>query len=150
MTGQWLTAVAGVANLKGRLSALARRVAHRAMLTGIVGALYVIAAGFALAGFTLWLSGLLGPIAACAIVAALLAAFAFAIQFGMATKAVEVAAVAPAAVMVEEVAEPRQPRGRKTGETVADESELSDETVLASAALVSLAGYILGRMVRKS
>ena len=141
MPGQWLTAVAGIAGVKNAAAALARRIVRRAMLTGLIGVLWLVAAGFALACFAIWLASLVGIIAACAIVAAILAAAALAIQLGMSVDAAppndEPAELHAAAT--------RAPRA----ETVDREASVSDETALAGAAFVSLAGYLLGRMVRR-
>ena len=142
MPGQWLTAVAGVANLRQAASSLARRIVRRAMLMGLVGLLWLAAVGFAVACLTIWLAGLVGMIAACGILAAILAAAALAIQLGMS---------ADASPPRREDPRPYAASGAPAAAQDADaESTVSDETALAGAAFVSLAGYLLGRMVRKT
>jgi hypothetical protein len=141
VAGQWLTAAAGIAGLKTAASVLARRILRRAMLMGVVGVLWCIAGGFAIAGITIWLSRLVGPIAACAIIAGVLAGGALAIQFGMsaASHPTQVAAAPPEPA----VDEPDRGKGF-------EDAPVSDEAVLGTAAAVTFVGYLLGRLVRKT
>jgi hypothetical protein len=143
MSGQWLTAAAGVEGLKSEATTLARRIVRRAMLTGLVGLLWLVAGGFAVAGFSVWLAGLVGIVAACAIVAAILAAAALAIQLGMSVDKAPSPA-APAAAETDD--DPPRHQARDAG----NEDTVSDDAALAGAAFVSLAGYMLGRMVKKT
>ena len=142
MPGQWLTAVVGIAGLKNAASVLTRRIVRRVLLMGLVGVLWLVAASFALACFTMLLASLVGIIAACGIVAVILAGAAFAIQLGMSVDA------SPAAKQ----AEPDVERPPAKAAMSADEREnsVSDETALAGAAFVTIAGYLLGRMVRRT
>ncbi|CAN5216774.1 hypothetical protein BH10PSE9_BH10PSE9_23230 [soil metagenome] len=149
MAGQWLTAVAGIANVRQAASLLVRRIVRRAMLMGLVGLLWLIAAGFAFACFTIWLAGLVGTVAACGIVAAILGAAALAIQLGMSADATP---APPEKHQSHSAGRPSASASRPSAGAKApgEESTVSDETALAGAAVVSLAGYLLGRMVRKT
>ena len=81
---RWLISTIGLAALKGEVSAMASRAAQRSFLHVIAFLLFLLAFGFGLAAFTVWLSGVVGVIWACAIVAGIFAVIGIGIQIGLA------------------------------------------------------------------
>ena len=77
---RWLIQATSLAALKGEAQAMARSAGIRAMLKAAAVVLWLLVAGFLLAAFTIWLSGIVGPIPACAIVAAAFALTALVLQ----------------------------------------------------------------------
>ncbi len=73
---RWLIRAASLGTLKREASAAAKATVIRVMLSAIAALLWLLVLGFLLATFVTWLSGVLGPIAAYAIVAAIFAAVA--------------------------------------------------------------------------
>lgn len=70
----------GFAALKGEVSAVAERAGKRAGLYVLAGVLWLTALGFLVAALTIWLASRFGGIAACAILAAALAALGLIVQ----------------------------------------------------------------------
>lgn len=77
---RWLIQATSLAALKGEAQAMARNAGIRAMLKVIAAVLWLLVVGFLLAAFVIWLSGIVGAIAACAIVAAIFAVVALVVQ----------------------------------------------------------------------
>jgi hypothetical protein len=71
-----LIRAAGLAALKREATAAAKNTAIRVMLSVAAGILWLLVVGYLLATFTIWLSGLVGAIFACLIVAAIFAVIA--------------------------------------------------------------------------
>jgi hypothetical protein len=90
---RWLISTIGFAALKDEL----RRTARRAMFAAIAIVLWVVALGFAIAALTAWLSTLVGPIAACGIIAGVFAVIALIIQVSLAVTKRKRASPAPIA-----------------------------------------------------
>ena len=77
---RWLIRAASLAALKREASAAARATAIRVMLSVAAALLWLLVAGFLLGAFVVWLSGLVGGVAAAAIVAAVFAIAAIVLQ----------------------------------------------------------------------
>lgn len=77
---RWLIQATSLAALKGEAQAMARNAGIRAMLKAITAFLWLLVAGFLLAAVVIWLSGIVGAIPACAIVAAVFAVAALILQ----------------------------------------------------------------------
>ena len=82
-----LISMFGLAALKGEATAMAERAGKRAALYVLVAILWFAALGFLVAAFTIWLAGELGGLAACAIIAAGLAAVGLIVQVALAITA---------------------------------------------------------------
>ncbi len=80
---RWLISAIGFAALREEI----RRTARRAILATAAIVLWLIALGFALAAFTVWLATVVGVIWALLIVAAVFAVVAIAIQISLAVTA---------------------------------------------------------------
>lgn len=128
MAAQWLATVA--------------RLGRRAMLMLVVGVLWTIAFGLALASATVWLAGAAGAVAAMAIVAVFLVVAALLIHVFVMNRRTE--PQAPAHTETARLAGPAlSPEGEDEG------MPMSDGAALASVAVLGLAGYVLGRMARQ-
>ncbi len=90
---RWLISAIGFAALKEEI----RRVARRAILSTVAIVLWLIALGFLLAAFTVWLASVVGPIIACAIIAGVFIVVALVIQISLAVTKRRRAATAPLA-----------------------------------------------------
>ncbi|MEJ0011243.1 MAG: hypothetical protein WDM94_01190 [Bauldia sp.] len=77
---RWLIRAASLGALKREASAAARAAAIRVMLSIAAVLLWLLVAGFLLGAFVVWLAGLVGGIAAAAIVAAVFAIAAIILQ----------------------------------------------------------------------
>jgi hypothetical protein len=77
---RWLISAIGFAALKDEI----RRITRRAILATLAIVLWLIALGFGLAALTVWLATVLGPIAACGIIAGVFVVIALIIQIGLA------------------------------------------------------------------
>jgi len=127
---RWLISTIGVTALKGEVSAMIKRASRRAALTAVAFLLWLVAFGFALAAFVVWLSAQLGGIAACAIVAGIFAVLGVVIQIGLAIGN----------------RRPAQTRSTLAGLAPGLEKELGvNAGSLGSMAVVALAGYLVGR-----
>jgi hypothetical protein len=127
---RWLISTIGVTALKGEVSAMVKRASRRAALAAVAFLLWLIAFGFALAAFVVWLSAQLGGIGACAIVAGIFAVLGLGIQIGL-------------AIGSRRRSETRSPlAGLATG---LDKELGVNAGSLGSMAVVALAGYLLGR-----
>jgi len=126
----WLLSALGLAALRSELAAMARRARQRALLLTLAALLWLAAIGFAFAALTIWLAGVLGPLAATAIVAVTFALIAGALQL--------------AASMAL-----RRDTSPTVAELLADggSAKLSGgaANTLGSLAIVALAGYVIGR-----
>ena len=80
---RWLISAIGFAALKGEASSIARRAGRRAIVMALLALVWVTAGGFALGALAVWLSGELGVVAACAIVAAALAVIGLGVQLAL-------------------------------------------------------------------
>jgi hypothetical protein len=77
----------GLVALRNEARAMAERAGKRAALYALAAILWLVALGYLVAAFTIWLSSELGAIAACAIVAAALAAVGLIVQVSLAMSA---------------------------------------------------------------
>ena len=80
---RWLISAIGFAALKGEASSIARRAGRRAIVMALLALIWVTAGGFALGALAVWLSGELGVVPACAIVAAALAVIGLGVQLAL-------------------------------------------------------------------
>jgi hypothetical protein len=131
---RWLVQAASLAALRGEAANVARRASLRAMLSAAAGLAWVIVAGFLLGALVVWLSGVVGPIYACAIVAA-----------GFAVVAVILHLVAARLAR-------QQPWARLKAhirEAVEATDETAGEGAIGVLALVALAGFVLGTRGRR-
>jgi hypothetical protein len=126
-----LLSTLGLAALKGEVTAMARRSAHRAALLAAAAVLWLTAFGFALAAVTVWLSRVLGVVTALAMVAAALAVVALVVHLILASTGRRPASSPRAG--------PAGPAGAATGE--------SNSLVWLAGA--GLAGYIIGRALSR-
>lgn len=132
---RWMIQAASLAALRGEVAAIARRTSRRAMLTAIAVLLWALVAGFLLAAFVVWLSGVLGPIWACAIVAAAFAAVALVLHL----VAARMARDQPWVRFKAHVRELVEAAGQGAVE----------EGAVGALAVIALVGYILGRSRRR-
>jgi hypothetical protein len=126
---RWLVQAAGLAALRGEAEAMARRASLRVMLSAAAGLAWLLVAGFLLGALVVWLSGLVGPILACAIVAGGFALVAVVLH-----------------VIVSRLAR-QQPWARLKAhirEVVEAADETAGEGAIGALALVALAGFVLG------
>lgn len=130
---RWLASSIGLAVVKGELSALVQRAARRGALYLAVLLLWLLAFGFALAAFTVWLATVIGPIWACAAVAAFFAVIGLVVQVSLALTS---------------------RRQAQTASPFAGLSGISDAASAATAsnplgslALVAVIGWLLGRQM---
>ncbi|MEJ0011068.1 MAG: hypothetical protein WDM94_00305 [Bauldia sp.] len=119
---RWLISAIGFAALKEEI----RRATRRAILATVAIVLWLIALGFLLAAFTVWLASVVGPIIACAIIAGVFIVIALIIQISLALTKRNRQATAPLAGIAASGAMP----------------ELGVAGAIAGAALVA---YLLGR-----
>jgi hypothetical protein len=131
---RWLISAIGLAALKGEASSIARRVGRRAIVVALLALVWVTAGGFALGALAVWLSGELGVIAACAIIAAGLAVIGLGIQLALVLGARR---QAPSRFSV-----PLADLGANAKGTL-----LPDGADLSSMALLGIIGYLLGRQL---
>jgi hypothetical protein len=129
-----LISAIGFAALKGEAAKFARSVGRRAAIVMLLAAIWVAATGFALGSLTVWLSHELGTVAACAIIAAGLAAIGLGVQLAMILSA------------------RRKPSGGykvPLGETISNGNgtPLPVSANLSAMAVVALVGYVLGRQL---
>jgi hypothetical protein len=129
---RWLISAIGFATLKGEVSQAVGRTVRRALLAAVIGVLWLIAFGFAIAALAVWLAEMLGPAAACAIIAAALAVIGLALQLVLALsgKRKPPPAATPFA-------------GLGNG---AEGTPLEGQS-LASIALIGVLGYLVGRQI---
>jgi Flp pilus assembly protein TadB len=73
---RWLVRAASLTALKREATATAKNAGTRVALKVVAGVLWLLVAGFLMAAFVIWLSGIVGAIIACAIVAAAFAVIA--------------------------------------------------------------------------
>jgi hypothetical protein len=132
MLFRWLISTIGLAALKGEVSAMASRAAQRSFLHVIAFLLFVLAFGFALAAFTIWLAGVVGVIYACAIVAAVFAVVGIAIQISLA--------------MTKRRPQSASPLADLAGPAAAGVAAQSGG-ILGSLAIVAIVGWLLGRQL---
>lgn len=131
---RWLISTIGFAALKGEVAAMAGRAGRRGILYALAVLFWLSASGFVMAAGTVWLAGLLGTIAACAIVAAALALIGLGLQLGLALSA---------------------HRRRHVGITLpptdltppAAGAASQNGGVLGSLAIVAIVGWLLGRRI---
>ncbi len=129
---RWLISTVGLAALQGEVSAAVRRAVRRALLGALAVLLWLVALGFAVATFIIWLSGELGPIAACGIVAAALAIGGLVVQFVLAMSASRRRRERPPSPLSDLAAGFDGKPGAGVG-------------TLGSMVIVAVAGYLLGR-----
>ena len=130
---RWLISTIGVAALKGEISTIVKRAGRRALLAAIALLLWLTAFGFALATFVAWLSMELGTIAACGIVAAVLAVVGLVIQVALAVGGNR---------------RRKKPRPPLANFAASLEDGLGTDTGgLGAIVIVALAGYLLGRRI---
>lgn len=129
---RWLISTIGLAALKGEVSAMASRAAQRSFLHLIAFFLWLLAFGFGLAAFTVWLAGVVGVIWACAIVAGVFAAIGIAIQIGLALSK-------------------RRPQNQSSLADLAAPAAAGVAAqsggILGSLAIVAIVGWLLGRHI---
>jgi hypothetical protein len=131
---RWLVQAAGLAALRGEAAAMARRASLRAALSVAAGLAWVAVAGFLLGALVVWLSGEVGPILACAIVAGGFAVIALILHLIVARLARQ------------------QPWARLKAhirEVVEAADETAGEGAIGALALVALAGFVLGARGRR-
>jgi len=132
----WLISAIGLAALKSEISAMAERAGRRAILYVLIVVLWLTALGFAVATFTIWLSGQLGAIAACGIIAAALAVLGLALQLGLTLSARRRSRPQPPSIdmLLAEL-------GKSAG------GAATDAGPLGPLALVAVLGWLLGRQM---
>ena len=142
-----LLAALGVAAIKNQAKASARRAARRMAFAAATGLLVVLAFGFALAAFTVWLAGELGAIAALSIVAA--GALGLALIVYVAGRAGEPtrprpygAAAAPSPLAAAAAA------GAEAGAETGEEGPPAGSAV-GSMAVIALVGFILAQQLSR-
>lgn len=121
----------GLAAIKGELAARARRTRSRVILIAVAIILWLLALGFALAALAIWLSGIVGPLAACGIIAGAFAVLALILQLIAATAA------------------RREPPLASLFADITAGKNGTDATALGAIGVVLLAGYLLGRRFRR-
>ncbi len=126
MPGGLLTAL-GVARFKAHLEAWGRYAGVQALLISALVVLVVVAAGFAVAALTIWLSAQLGAAAAFAVVAAGLLALALLLQIVILVRKRKKARVAP----------------------LFGDGDRSDQVAFGSLAAIAVIGYLLGRRTER-
>jgi len=131
----WLLQAASLAALRGEAAEIAHRASRRVMLTAIAGLLWVLVAGFLLGALVIWLSGKVGPIYACAIVAGAFAVVALILHL----IAARLARHQPWARFKAHVRELVEAAGNGAVE----------EGTLGALAVIALAGFILGSRGRR-
>ncbi|MEX0851714.1 MAG: hypothetical protein WD036_00295 [Bauldia sp.] len=124
----WLFSAVGLAALKGEFAAIRRRTRRRVVALLLAALFWLLALGFALAALTVWLTGQLGGLAACAIVAGGAAVIALVLQL-VASMTGRRPAQSTASLFAE--------GGPRAGG--------ADGGMLGSVAIAALAGYLLGR-----
>lgn len=129
MLSRLLSAV-GLAALEGELAAMVRRARRRAILLAAAMLLWVVAIAFALATLTIWLAGELGPIAASGIMAGAFAVVALILQIAASAQARRRRPPPSIGALFQEAA------AGKDG---------ADGTTFGLLAIVTVAGYLLGR-----
>jgi uncharacterized YccA/Bax inhibitor family protein len=140
-----LLAALGVAAIKNEAKASARRAARRMAFAAATGLLVVLAFGFALAAFTVWLAGAVGAIAALSIVAA--GALVLALIVHVAGKAGEPArsrSYGAAAGPLGAAAA----AGAEAGAEAGEEGPPAGSTV-GSMAVIALVGFILAQQLSR-
>jgi hypothetical protein len=133
---RWLISAIGLAALKDEASSIARRAGNRTIVVGLLAVVWLTASGFALGALAVWLSHELGVVAACAIIAAALAAVGVAIQLALTLRArrkLRDGVRAPFA-----------------GLTAGTDSARGAGGDLSSVAAVAIVGYLLGRQLFRS
>lgn len=126
---RWLVQAAGIAALRGEAAAVARRTGLRVALSAGAGVAWALVAGFLLAALVVWLSGVVGAILACAIVAGGFALIALVLHL----VAARLARQQPWARLKAHVREMAAAADSGTG-----------EGAVGALALVALAGFMLG------
>ena len=125
-----LLSTVGLAALGGELADMARRARRRAILTAVAVICWLVAFAFALATLTVWLAGVVGPIAASGILAGAFAAMAILLQ------------------LIASATSRRQKRRASLASVVEEASKAADGgTPGATAgllAVVALAGFLIG------
>jgi hypothetical protein len=114
----------GLAALKREAQAAARATAIRVGLTAAAAILWLLVLGYLLATFTIWLAGLVGPIYACLIVAAIFALIAVVLHLVAASIA--------------------RRRHRWNFKAEMPNLEGIDQTTLGALAIAALAGFFVG------
>lgn len=132
---RWMIQAASLAALRGEAAAVAHRASRRAMLTATAVLLWALVAGFLLGAFVIWLSGRVGPILACVIVAAAFAVVALILHL-VAARMARQAPWAQFKAHVRELVE------------AADQGAV-EEGAIGALAVIALAGYILGSRGRR-
>jgi hypothetical protein len=131
---RWLVQAASLAALRGEAANVAGRAGLRAALTAAAGLAWLLVAGFLLGALVVWLSGVVGPIYACAIVAGAFAVIAliFHLVAGRLAR--------------------QQPWARLKAhirEAMASADVTAGEGAIGVLALVALAGFVLGTRGRR-
>ncbi len=137
MLGQLLAAF-GTAAIRGEIQSTVSRLRLRAILIGAAAAMWLLAIGFALAAFTVWLAGQVGPIAACLILAAVFAAIAIGAHVAMIMlrrRGTPLTTVLSRAMAPLKQAADEGATGSKPGEAAS----------VGSLLVLAAAGYVLGR-----
>jgi hypothetical protein len=131
---RWLVQAASLAALRGEAANVARRASLRAVLSAAAGLAWLLVAGFLLGALVVWLSGIVGPIYACAIVAGGFAVIALILHL----VAARLARQQPWAQLKAHIRE-----------AVASADEATGEGTIGVLALVALAGFMLGARGRR-
>jgi hypothetical protein len=134
MLGQLISLV-GLKALRDEAAAAAQRAGKRTALYVLVAILWLVALGFLVAALTIWLAGLLGAIAACVIIAAVLVVIGLAVQV---------------ALMLTSRRRPRPEINLSLPGLSAAGSATGTATDIGALAVVAIVGWLLGRqMTRK-
>jgi len=128
----WLLSALGLAALRSELAGMVRRARQRAMLLTLAALLWLAALGFAFSALVIWLAGLVGPLAATAIVAAVFAVIALGLQLAASATARRDPSPTVAELLAEGGGKDAKDGGRPAN-------------TLGSLAIVALAGYVIGR-----
>lgn len=131
---RWLISAIGFAALKGEATSIARRASRRAMTVVLLGVVWLVALGFALAALAVWLSATLGAAVAFAIIGGGLAAIGLLAQVALILSDRNASASSGAGFPF-------------PGLTNIDGSPSPEASSLGAIAVVGIAGYLLGRQL---
>ena len=138
-----LIASLGIAAIRGEIAGAARRLRLRVILFAAAALLWLLALGFALGAFTVWLASVVGAILACVILAVVFAVIgtglAVAARMVKQRSTPLVAAVSNALAPLRQVADEAKAAGA--------EVHPGEATSAATLLVLAVVGYILGRFM---
>lgn len=129
MLGRLISTI-GLSALKSEITSAAERTGRRAALYAVAAILWLTTIGFLLAALAIWLTGLWGPIAACAAVAGGLAVLALIVHLVLALSARR---------------RPRSDFGATLGLSTPAGAAARPGGDIGALAIVAVVGWLLGR-----